>query len=236
MSPTNSVSPVSTAHGSLAAGRVDQREGRVLGPVAGRVHRAHAHGSERELPAVVERLVVVLGLRAAVDVDDRAGGRGQAAVPGDVVGMVVRLEDVLDRHGHVAREAQVLADLELGIDDRGHARVLVPDQVGSTAEVVVGYLAEDHGERRRREAQDFRWRRSRLDIHGERRRREAQDFRWRRSRLDIHTATPAGVRKGKRPPKRPLWGLPDLGEGICIGQRLIPHSETNLRTRMRGQV
>ena len=42
MSPTNSVSPVSTAHGSVAALGVDQREGRVLGAVAGRVDRAHA--------------------------------------------------------------------------------------------------------------------------------------------------------------------------------------------------
>ena len=71
MSPTNSVSPVSTAHGSGAAGGVDQRERRVLGPVAGRVQRAHAHAPELELPAVVERLVVVVGRR-------RRGGRGSS--------------------------------------------------------------------------------------------------------------------------------------------------------------
>ena len=54
--------------------------------------------AELELPAVVERLVVVVGRRLAVDVDRRAGGRGEPAVPGDVVGVVVRLEDVLDAH------------------------------------------------------------------------------------------------------------------------------------------
>ena len=39
---TNSVSPVSTAHGSSPRPRVDQRERGVLGPVAGRVQRADA--------------------------------------------------------------------------------------------------------------------------------------------------------------------------------------------------
>jgi O-methyltransferase involved in polyketide biosynthesis len=57
----------------------------------------------------------------------------------------VRLEDVLDAHAHVPREREVLVDLELWVDDRGDARVLVAHQVGGAAEVVVGDLAEDHG-------------------------------------------------------------------------------------------
>ena len=52
--------------------------------------------AELELPAVLERLVVVLGAGRAVDVDGRAGGRGQPPVARDVVGVVVGLEDVLD--------------------------------------------------------------------------------------------------------------------------------------------
>ena len=43
---TNSVSPVSTAHGSSPRRGVDQREGGVLGPVPGRVQRAHAQRAE----------------------------------------------------------------------------------------------------------------------------------------------------------------------------------------------
>ena len=121
----------------------------MLGTVAGRVQRAHAQRSELELPAVLERLVVVLGIGVAVDVDRRAGRRGEAAVPGDVVGVVVRLEDVLDLHAHVAREREVLVDVELRVDDGGNAGVLVADQVGRAAEVVVGDLAEDHRPRRR---------------------------------------------------------------------------------------
>ena len=54
-----------------AARGVDQRERRVLGPVARGVQRAHAHAPELQLPAVVERLVVVVGLA-------RRGGCGSS--------------------------------------------------------------------------------------------------------------------------------------------------------------
>ena len=112
-----------------AARGVDQRERRVLGPVPGSVQRAHAHGSQRQLPAVVEGLVVVARLCFAVHVDRGAGRVGEPPVAGDVVGVVVRLEDVLDRHAHVARQVQVLVDVELRVHDRRQAGVLVPDQI-----------------------------------------------------------------------------------------------------------
>ena len=47
-------------------------------------------------------------------------------------------------HAQVARELEVLVDLEARVDDGGDARVLVADQVGGAAQVVVGDLAEDH--------------------------------------------------------------------------------------------
>ena len=87
----------STAHGSgpravsISANAVCS--GRWPGVCSARTSDA----AELELPAVVERLVVVVGLGEAVDVDGRAGGGRQAAVAGDVVGVVVGLEDVLDR-------------------------------------------------------------------------------------------------------------------------------------------
>ena len=82
-----------------------------------------------------------------MDVDRCARGRGQAAVARDVVGVVVRLEDVLDVDAEVARQVQVLLDLELGIDDGRDAGVLVTHEIGRTSEVVVGDLAEDHASR-----------------------------------------------------------------------------------------
>ena len=145
MPPTKSESPVSTAHGSGPRSVSIEREGGVLGPVAGGVHGAHHEPSERELPAVVEGLVVVLGRRRAVDVDGRSGRRGQPPVPGDVVGVVVGLEHVLDAHAEVAGQAQVLVDVQARIDDGGDRRVVVAHEIAGAAEVVVGDLAEDHG-------------------------------------------------------------------------------------------
>ena len=136
------VGPRDVAHEQRVAGQhrprlrpargVDQRERRVLGPVPGRVHaRARSRVAQRELPAVLERLVLVLGRGHRVDVDQRARRRRQPAVPGDVVGVVVGLEDVLDRDAEIAREPQVLADLQPRVDDRRDARVLVADQVAT---------------------------------------------------------------------------------------------------------
>jgi hypothetical protein len=88
--------------------------------------------------------VVVLGLGHAVDVDRGAGGRHEPPVTRDVVGMVVRLEDVLDLHAQVARQPQVLVDVELRVDYGGDARVLVADQIAGAAEVVVDELPKDH--------------------------------------------------------------------------------------------
>ena len=79
-----------------------------------------------------------------MDVDARARGGDQAAMAGDVVGVVVRLEHVPDRDAVVAGELEVLVDLEARIDDRGDAGVLVADQVRRTPEVIVGDLPEEH--------------------------------------------------------------------------------------------
>ena len=57
--------------------------------------------------------------------------------------MVVGLEHVLDPHAHVARELEVLVDLEARVHDRRDADLLVPDQIGSTAQVVMDELTED---------------------------------------------------------------------------------------------
>ena len=128
----------------LAARAVHERERRVLRAVTGRVQRPHDDVAELQLPAVVEGLVLVVGLGQPVHVDRRARGGRQAPMAGDVVGVVVRLEDVLDADVHVPREAQVLVDLEAGIDDGGRSGAAVADEVRRAAEVVMGDLAKDH--------------------------------------------------------------------------------------------
>jgi hypothetical protein len=93
MTPTNRLSPGQHRPRLGPACGVDQREGRVLGAVAGGVDRAHRDAAEPQLPAVIEGLVLVVGRREPMDVEPGTRGRGQPPVPGDVVGVVVRLED-----------------------------------------------------------------------------------------------------------------------------------------------
>ncbi len=115
-----------------------------VGPVTGGVEGDNADLAKLELPAVGERLVLVVRARLLVDVNRCAGRRGEAAVSGDVVGVVVGLQDVLDAHSEVARQPEVLVDVELRVHDGSDAGVLVADQVAGAAEVVVGDLAKDH--------------------------------------------------------------------------------------------
>src|SRR5207302_67654 len=119
-------------------------ERRVLRAMAGRVEGAEAHVAELELPSVVEGLVVVLGVGVAVDMDGGSGRRGEPAVAGDVVGVVVGLENVLDVDARVAGQLEVLGDLEARVHHRADAGVLVAHEVRRAAEVVVDDLPEDH--------------------------------------------------------------------------------------------
>ena len=76
----------------VAARAVDDDEAAVLGPVPGRVQDADHNVTERDLLPVCERLVRILGLRRGVDVDGNAVLEREPPVPGDVVGVRVRLE------------------------------------------------------------------------------------------------------------------------------------------------
>src|SRR6202042_1918756 len=61
-----------------------------------------------------------------------------------MVGVIVGLKDVLDPHPEVARQPQVLVDLQLGVDDRGNAGVLVTNQIARAPQVIVSDLTKDH--------------------------------------------------------------------------------------------
>ena len=88
--------------------------------------------------------MLVLGVRKPMDVD-RGPGRGrEAAVTGDVVGVVVGLEHVVDAHAEVAGELEVVVDLEPRVDHGRRARRVVADEVRGAAEIVVRDLAEYH--------------------------------------------------------------------------------------------
>jgi hypothetical protein len=65
-------------------------------------------------------------------------------VAGDVVGVIVRLQHVLDANAVQAREPHVRVDVPLRVDHRGDALARVSHQIGGAAEVLVDHLAEEH--------------------------------------------------------------------------------------------
>src|SRR5215204_1909975 len=62
----------------------------------------------------------------------------------NMIGMVVGLENVVNRDAEVASLLQIVVDLEARIDDGHNPRFIVTDHVGGAAEVVVDELTEDH--------------------------------------------------------------------------------------------
>ena len=74
----------------------------------------------------------------------RAGRLLQAPLAGDVIRVIVRLEDVRDPEAVLVREREIVLDVPLGIDDRSLAAVR--HEVGGAAEVLVQHLAEEHAE------------------------------------------------------------------------------------------
>ena len=85
-----------------------------------------------------------LGFGVGMDVDGAAVVEREAPVPGEVVGVRVRLEHAGQPHVPVRRLLQVLLDRVGRVDDDRDARVLVADQVRRAAEAVVDELAKDH--------------------------------------------------------------------------------------------
>ncbi len=69
---------------------------------------------------------------------------GDSLFVGDVVGVVVRLQHVLDLDPVQPCQPPVGLDVPLRIDDHRHPRFPVGDQIGRTAEVLVDDLAEEH--------------------------------------------------------------------------------------------
>jgi hypothetical protein len=126
---------------AVAAAILDD-EGEVLGPVPGRAEGGDARVAELEGRPLLERLVVVLGPGLGAHVQRRAGRDGEPPPAREVVGVVVRLEDVPDPEVVLVRELEVTLDLPLRVDDRRLAAIR--DHVRGAAEVLVEELAEEH--------------------------------------------------------------------------------------------
>ena len=137
-SPTKSESPVKSIQGSsprLASSKTNERcSGRWPG-VATALMRASPN---LDHVAVFEGLVLVLDAGVLGDVDLRPGRLDQTALAGEVVGVVVRLEDVGDPEAVLFGYPEVLLYLPLRVYDRRLAAV--GDDVGRAAQILVQRL------------------------------------------------------------------------------------------------
>ena len=97
-----------------------------------------------DLVAVLQRVVRVLRLRDRMDAAREAVLEREPSVPGDVVGVRVRLDDPDEPNAAPLGLLQVLLDRERRVDDDCDPGRLVADEVRRAAEVVVDELREDH--------------------------------------------------------------------------------------------
>jgi hypothetical protein len=123
---------------------VDHGEAAVLWPVAGRVDRPEQNLADLYLRPVLERLMRERGVGVPVDADRHPVLEREAAVAGDVVSVRVRLEHADEAHAPSLGLRQHRLDRVRRVDDDGDAGLLVPDEVGGAAQIVVQELLEQH--------------------------------------------------------------------------------------------
>ncbi len=131
--------------GLIAARGVDDGQAAVLGPVAGRVDHAQGDGADLDRVAVDHRIVRVVDLGRRVDADRNAVLEREAAVPGDVVGVRVRLDRSHDPEPAPLGLGEQRLDRKRRVDEHGDAGFFVSHEVTRAAEIAVQELVEDHG-------------------------------------------------------------------------------------------
>ena len=127
---------------------VEDREAAVLRTVPRCVDAAQDDVAERDLVAVFERIVRVLGLGRRVHAHRDTVLEREAPVPGEVVGVRVRLDHAHDAHVAMLGLVDVLLDRKGRIDDDSLAGAWIADEIRRTPERVVDELREDHGRAR----------------------------------------------------------------------------------------
>ena len=120
----------------------------MLRSVTRRVDAAKDDVAERDLRAVGHRVVRVLGVGCRMDAHRDAVFECEPPMPGEVVGVRVRLDRADDADVALRGLLEVLLDREGRIDDDRVTGTGIADEVGGAAERVVDELREDHGRAR----------------------------------------------------------------------------------------
>ena len=132
----------------VAARPIADREAAMLWSVTWCVDAAQDDVAEPDLRSVGHRVVRVLGVGCRMDAHRDAVLEREPPVPGEVVGVRVRLDRADDADIALRGFFEILLDREGRID---HDRVTgtgIADEVGGAAERVVDELREDHGRAR----------------------------------------------------------------------------------------
>ena len=103
--------------GLVAARAIDDREAAVLRPMPRRVDDSQRDGADLDLVAVAHRVVGVVDARVGVHADGNAVLQCKAAVPGDVVGVRVRLDRSDDADVAALGLVEHRLDRERRVDD-----------------------------------------------------------------------------------------------------------------------
>ena len=119
--------------GLTAARGVDHGEAAVLGPVAGRVDHAQRDRADLDRVAVDHRIVRIVDLGQRMDADRDAVLEREPAVPGDVVGVRVRLDRADDPDAAPLGLLEQWLDRERRIDEHCDAGFFVSHEVTRTA-------------------------------------------------------------------------------------------------------
>jgi len=101
----------------------------VIAGVPGRLQDLDGVGAERQTVAFGQALVGVLGRRTPADKDWCAGLRVEGGVPGEVVGVGVRLDDPDEGPFALGKGEQVRLGLPARVDDDGLPAVPVAEEV-----------------------------------------------------------------------------------------------------------
>ena len=116
----------------------------MLGAVAGCVQDANRERADLDILSVLDGIEWKGRLGEGMNAHRRAVLERQSAVPGDVVGMRVRLEHAHDPHACPFGLLEVELDRVSGIYEHRVAGFLVADQIGRAAEIIVHKLSEQH--------------------------------------------------------------------------------------------
>jgi hypothetical protein len=117
----------------------------VLGPMAGRMDCLDLHLAQPQDPTVGEGLVTVLSVGKLVDVNRGAGRLGEPAVTGNMISVIMGLQHMLDSHAVQSRQPPIRANVPLRIDYGGNPGFAVGNKIGGASEILVDYLAKEHG-------------------------------------------------------------------------------------------